>query len=352
MIGILGASGAIGQKVCERLLDCQRTPLRLGYHHRARYTPRRGAAQIEHCQVNIEDALSLARFIDGCDLVLNCAGPSHRLTPCVLRATQAARVPYIDAGGAACDVLPLPSECHTLARIDAGAVPGLSGLLPRWLAQSFSSVEQLRVWHGIVDSFTSAGAEDFIAGIPAGGAKHGSPLPTPLPFFPRPVIVEPYRNPETTAVGQALALAPHQQQWFNVSEDAAFVQAREQLPQLSRPLAIEALCQATQTDCLRYRPYVRYLVELSGMQSGRESTQTFLISSTSVADASGSFMAALALDVLHSPQGDMSLTQLHAAQHRPSSTLIDALFAPATGLTCQQLEGPMEGFMDTQGGAL
>lgn len=351
MIGVLGATGAIGQQVCHRLLAWHGGPLRVGSRHISDDVSF-GFTNVHHQQVNIEDDNSLSHFMMGCDLVLNCAGPSHRLTPLVLQAAQHACIPYIDAGGAACARLPLQQNNLALVRLDAGAVPGLSGLLPRWLAQSFNSVQRLRVWHGIVDHFTLSGAEDFLIGVPSGGVKHASQPPTTLPFFPRPVIVEPYHNAETVAVGQALGLASHQQSWFNVSEDANLVRAREQLHQLAPSLAVQTLCQAAQLDCLRYRPYVRYLIELEGTKNSKTVTQTFLVSANSIAEASGSLMAALALDILDSPTSNSALQQMHAAQHRLSPTLFDALFSPSSGITCQEMDGPLEGFMDTQGGAL
>lgn len=351
MIGVLGASGAIGQQVCRLLLEWQCVPLRIGSRHCPPTDIQGSSADVEHRQVDIDDPDSLAQFMDGCALVLNCAGPSRRLTPVVLKAAQATGVAYIDAGGAACAALPLRPDRHSLVLLDAGAIPGLSGLLPCWLAQSFSHVTQLRVWHGIVDHFTPTGAEDFLAGVPSGEVRALPPAQS-LPFFPRPVIVEPYRNAETEAVGKTLGLASHQQYWSSASEEGALLRARGQVHGLPMSDAVHVLCQAADMDCLSYRPYVRYLIELTGMQNGQSVTQTALVTGSSVAAVSGSLMAALAMTVRHALDDIDPLNGTHAAQFPASSALIAALFSPATGVSCQQMDGPMDGFMETQGGAL
>src|SRR5919108_349874 len=83
------------------------------------------------------DDASLARFCDGCRVVLDCTGPSFRVLDRVARAALRAGADYVGAGG---DEPAYEALARTRLRpgrtavVSAGMMPGLSGLLPRSLA--------------------------------------------------------------------------------------------------------------------------------------------------------------------------------------------------------------------------
>lgn len=142
VIGVLGGSGAVGRVVVDRLAGHGLGELRVGGRDRDRAAavcrefPRAAA---EPVRVDLHDPPSLRAFCTGCDVVVNCAGPSYRVLDAVARVALAAGAHYVDAAGdlAAVDALesgPPPELGERAAVFSAGLMPGLSGLLPRLLA--------------------------------------------------------------------------------------------------------------------------------------------------------------------------------------------------------------------------
>ncbi|WP_018657625.1 saccharopine dehydrogenase NADP-binding domain-containing protein [Actinomadura flavalba] len=136
--GVLGGSGTVGRVVVDRLAGAG--PLRVGGRDAGR------AAEVcashpgaEPVRADLADAAGLAAFCAGCDVVVNCAGPSYRVLDRVARAALAAGAHYVDAAGdvVALDALadgPPARLADRAAVFSAGLMPGLSGLLPRVLA--------------------------------------------------------------------------------------------------------------------------------------------------------------------------------------------------------------------------
>ena len=94
MIGVLGSSGHVGSLLAD-MLKAKGYELRLGS---------RSAGFI----VNMTDPSSLSRFLDGCDAVVNCAGPAYLLSEPAARTAISSGVAYFDVAG--CENL-----CKTLA---------------------------------------------------------------------------------------------------------------------------------------------------------------------------------------------------------------------------------------------
>jgi len=176
MIGIVGASGAVGGAALANLSSEGRYVLRAGYrsqplHHTI-------AADVKQQQVNIDDEVSLARFCKNCSIVLNAAGPSCRIGDRVARAADEAGAHYVDTFGGALLVqqlatLPLSPGCCVIH--SAGIYPGLSALLPRWMAeQGFDCVRALRGWSGGRERCTPAAAADVLLSTVQGFGQAGT----------------------------------------------------------------------------------------------------------------------------------------------------------------------------------
>ncbi len=138
MIGVLGGSGTVGRVVVDRLAAAGH-PVRVGGRDLARAKAVPGVS--EAVAVDLDDADALAAFSAGCSVVVNCAGPSYQVLDVVARAALRAGAGYVDAAGdaVALDALTTdaPRELQRLPAVfSAGLMPGLSGLLPRLLAQA------------------------------------------------------------------------------------------------------------------------------------------------------------------------------------------------------------------------
>ncbi|MFB4313927.1 saccharopine dehydrogenase NADP-binding domain-containing protein [Actinomadura sp. 21ATH] len=146
-VGVLGGSGTVGRVVVERLAGWEIGPLRVGGRDRDRAAEACEAASgvpAEPFRVDLDDDAALRDFCTGCDIVVNCAGPSYRVLDRVARAALAGGAHYVDAAGDLVAIDALTGGGATgldhlgldrrAAVFSAGLMPGLSGLLPRLLA--------------------------------------------------------------------------------------------------------------------------------------------------------------------------------------------------------------------------
>ncbi|MBG0816499.1 saccharopine dehydrogenase NADP-binding domain-containing protein [Planomonospora sp. ID82291] len=219
VIGVLGATGAVGRTAAERLAAFGPGGLRLGGRDAARAADlaRTLPAPAEAVRVDLTDPDDLARFCAGCTIVVNCAGPTYRVLDTVARAAFAAGADYVDIGGelAAKDALSgsaVPGE--RTAVFSAGVMPGLSGLLPRLLANG-RPLRRLDVYVGGAAVFTPLSAVDALLtrgprfGVPMAAWREGAATPLAplhgvrLPGFPVPVHAWPYLTTEAQALAAA-----------------------------------------------------------------------------------------------------------------------------------------------------
>lgn len=237
LIGVVGCGGAVGSAAVEVLLREGGMRLRGGHRRAAAGV----AAGFERIAVDVEDPRALARFCDGCRVVLNCAGPSCVIGDRVARAAAAAGADYVDAFGSLTLERLLAEWGAASARtfiVAAGVFPGLSGILPRWLArQGFDRVERLRAFVGgrehcspaggadvllsSLDGFGTAGAIWTDGRVQAAGAATLADVE--LPGFPGRVHAQPFLSREMEQTAMALGLA--RAEWFNVASSAAITEA-------------------------------------------------------------------------------------------------------------------------------
>ncbi|TDQ50271.1 saccharopine dehydrogenase NADP-binding domain-containing protein [Actinorugispora endophytica] len=155
VIGVLGGSGAVGRVAVDRLSRYGLGPLRVGGRDLGRARAVADGAPggaAEAVRVDLGDPGSLAAYCEGCSIVVNCAGPSYQVLDTVARAALAAGADYVDAAGDAVALRALASDppaalARRSAVFSAGLMPGLSGLLPRVLAES-GPLERLDVYVG------------------------------------------------------------------------------------------------------------------------------------------------------------------------------------------------------------
>lgn len=303
MIGIVGGYGDVGRHAARALKAWGCGPLRVG--GRRLDGPRRAVAVDlggEALTVDTGDARSLARFATGCRVVVNCAGPSYRIGDAVALAALRAGADYVDPGGD--DVLHSRlGEVGTGARaaiVSAGVMPGLTGLLPRWLAaRDFDHVQQLTFWFGALDRFTPVAADDYLQGAvdglsePLAGWRDGvrrsavltRRMNTRVAFFPGEVAVLPYLNTEGERLADALSLRSGS--WFSVIDGRHLPVAFDRVRTMSRADAVAAVCRATDLDTAGRSRYVRILCQLDGTADGRPRTRTVVLRGPGVSELTG-----------------------------------------------------------------
>lgn len=301
-IGIVGGYGGVGAAAASLLHRWGQGPLRLGGRRqelaRAFVADQLDGAG-EALAVDVTDAASLARFCAGCDIVVNCAGPSYRVLDTVAVAAFAAGAHYVDPGGdepvyRRLVTRDVARDGH-VAVLNAGLMPGLTGLLPLWLARDFDKVTGLLAHVGVVDRLTPAGAGDYLLSL---GGGHGEAkacwwrgrrvagtlevmADVELPFFPGRVSAYPYLSRETERMATSLSLS--ELTWYNVFDGGGHMVAA--LGRLQGAMAgvgdLDAaaaqLCRAAALDMFARSPYQRLVFALDGQRDGTPHSRTLVL---------------------------------------------------------------------------
>ncbi len=219
LIGILGCGGAVGRAACEVLEQSYR--IRGGQ----RSLPQNlNKDKFEWVMVDLYDPELLSDFCRGCDVILNCAGPSYRIGDCVALAAAESGACYVDAFGAdplEKALLESMAGADGVFVISAGSFPGLSGLLPRWLfAQGFETAEEMHAFAGGREYCTDGACADILLssvsgfGIPGAFLRNGSLIRNAedfhgkvyLPGFKEEAYVQRFLNSEAVRLAEKLKL--------------------------------------------------------------------------------------------------------------------------------------------------
>jgi len=366
LIGVLGASGDVGLASAQALLSLGLHNLRLGgrdAHTGARCLARLHQqwpdARLQWTAVDFNDTPALARFARACDVLLNCAGPSWRVADRAAQAALKADAHYVDAAG---DIHLDPALWRgRSAVLGAGLQPGLTGLLPRWLAaQGFTRVQGLTSYFGLRDQFTAVAADDFLQGAVDGSSEplaawHNGRCSRALrrrrdvllPCFPGPVHVLPYLNEE----GERLARDLHLEtgQWFNVITDGHVLNALDQAHNLPRAEAVQRLCTASQLDLSGQPPFVTLLLQLDGLCDGQACTRSLVLSGAGNAALTGAMAAITVVSVL---EGEIRPGCHHAAHALPPAASLERLQRTSSIRTLNLLDHPLEHLQDAEEGCL
>lgn len=311
-IGVLGASGAVGRAAVRELRDLGRTPAVLGGRHpnALREIAERDLADgADAMRVDMADPASLAGFAARCDLVLNCAGPTYRFKDTVAAAA-------LDAGVHCVDVAGDDPAAEALHRRDvaaggpsvvlsAGTLPGLSSILPRWLAQrELETVNALTAYCGGLERCSPTVAEDMMLSLTTGGADgaaYGEPSAAwragrkqsgvlrpaenvSPPGFPGRAAVQPFLSAETERLCASLAL--DRADWFNVYPGQQVHALLNQLPGklaagADRAQVAERLMLAAQLDLAGRTPYYAMHFAITGTIGGKPAERRLTVRAAS-----------------------------------------------------------------------
>ncbi|MEV5539923.1 saccharopine dehydrogenase NADP-binding domain-containing protein [Saccharopolyspora shandongensis] len=269
LIAALGGYGEVGATAVRRLAEFGHGRIRVGGRN-----PERGRTRfsdlrdIETSYVDIDDRESLNRFCAGADLVLNCAGPSYRILDTVARAALRAGAHYVDVAGDVPARRALGSTFGDRAAVfSAGLMPGLTGLLPRLIADPG---DRLEINVGGAVRMTPASAADILL---AQGPDFGESLAqwrggtvvsrslSPrrgirLPGFPEPVDAMPFLPTESIRVAAELRVEELRFYTAYASEaiPTALAMAWADDPE-HRDEYVEMLIQAAVSDLRERDPY-------------------------------------------------------------------------------------------------
>jgi hypothetical protein len=260
-------------------------------------------------RADADDPAGLAAFAAGCAVVLNCAGPTYRLRATVPAAALAAGAHCVDVAGddpAAEDLAAAGGIPRGLSAVlSAGTLPGLSGILPRWLAgQGLDSVVALTAYCGGLEPCTPTVAADLLLSLTTGGtdgAAYGEPLAAwragrkesrvlrvtedaEAPGFPGRVALQPFLGAETERLAHDLGL--DRLDWLNVHPGPRVRALLNGLPGrlaegADRGELAEALMLAARLDLAGRTPYYVMDLRLVGTLHGRPAERRLAVRTAS-----------------------------------------------------------------------
>lgn len=300
MIGIVGAAGAVGRAAATALHRGGNTELRLG--GRRREALEELALRLPGSKavtVDLFDPTELASFCHGCEVVLNSAGPAFDVDDRVARGSITAGADYVDAAGD--DVLfqrltrVQPVRATATAMVSAGMMPGLTALLPRYLAQiTLGEPQTLTGYVGGQDRFTVTAAADYFRGGSSFGAartvlRDGMRVPetrstndASLPFFPERASAMAFLSTEVERVCARLGIG--EASWYSVFT-GEHVTAAVRVP--TGDGTAEALARAAALDSFGRRTYQLMVLEMATSLQ----TRTLVLRGRGASELTGEFAA-------------------------------------------------------------
>ncbi|SOJ57557.1 Lysine 6-dehydrogenase [Mycobacterium simulans] len=299
---LLGSTGAVGRACLDVLAERHDMYLAIAGRDEARLREVASAIQgdVELARLDVTDAAAVAAAVRCCDVVINCAGPSQRLSAQVAEAAIDARVPYVDPGGDQA----LLDRIRTAAVpvvLQAGVQPGLSGLLLRVLAPQQS--DDITAWCGGLQPLTPASVLEYMASLHDTHSHPGAVLrdgairrvsraeckPAPAQHFPGSVSVHPHLDAETIAVAAHLGVGNIC--WMNVFDGKHTTHAIQLLAvDNERQHDLDAVLAAAKLDLFGRRPYFA-IVATAGADVGCKSVAFTCTDSYRVTGALTAFAA-------------------------------------------------------------
>jgi hypothetical protein len=367
VIGVVGATGEVGAEMVCALAAGNVGRLRLGARKPDALQPVLTAldAPADVLEVDLEEPASLARFVAGCRLVINCVGPLVQSRAALAGAAWAGGSDYLDTGGdewlfrrLAAD---LPAGTGRVAVLGAGLMPGLTSLLPRWLAgRGLAPPLRLTGYVASADRTTPAAAAQLLLSL-ADGESNASwlegtratgdlkPLQgLELPFFPGAVTAHPHLSVEIERVARSVGLM--EARWYHVFP--AEGQMLPMLIQLQRELRdggalpdlAQRLSQAAAVDMSGRTAARGLVVEISGDRNTRaavlHATRSYLLT------AAVASMAAVELIAERVPAG------LYFAGEVLEPGLVSTLPGRPGVLGLHLVDGPLSALAEAEVGAM
>jgi len=302
-VGVVGGTGAVGRSVASQLASWRQYRVRIGSRNAASAQALTASLEgaTEWVFVDVQDVSSLAAFCAGCAAIVNCVGPANSIGDKVARAAFAAGAHYVDANGT-CAANGLPDVPRS-AVLASGMYPGLSGLLPRFLAQcGFDAVDGLTAFIGGCDRLSRTAAIDYLVSLTDGSGEADAAWldrrrvshaleggeEIYLPFFPRPVVLHPYFTDEAECLAVTLGLS--ELRWYSVFDGRHVATI---LPVAASRQDAEALVSAAHMDLFGREPYQILLFEMTGTSGQAPVRRTLFLKTsdgaalTGIAAASG-----------------------------------------------------------------
>ena len=311
MIGIIGGGGNVGQWATQALTRFSSAYIKVGGRNKeqfeklARSLPDNAA--VEFRQVDFKNIHSVKQFAEDCTIILNCAGPTYNHASELAEAVLNMGIGYVDVGyGKAMDqIFKRYGDKRILCK--AGAIPGLSGVLPKYLAQQFEEIHQIEVYYCALGKFTKTAAADYLDGV----FDNRMELPSKrrearrklLPLSINEAYLYPYYDEECEHVERITKC--NVSKWFMALEGECthnFMNTAADSYKMDSDKAVEDLCLATYVDTLGRTEYAGFVIQISGETAGKHMIRTMQVKAPTAEYMTGTVAAASALLLDHTKE--------------------------------------------------
>ncbi|MEU7633169.1 saccharopine dehydrogenase NADP-binding domain-containing protein [Nocardia sp. NPDC049220] len=361
---LLGATGAVG-RACFAALAADsrlaitvagRDPRRLA-EFCAGTSARPASQQIDLAALAAGHDPGLTELVRTADVVVNCAGPSHRYSVALAEIALRGHSAYVDPGvdESQRQLLRRIAPPDGVALVQAGVQPGLSGLALRIVADRLGGrADALIAWCGGLQPLTRAAVHEYLDSITvgsggvstvrrAGGRVRVRPdemSPAPAPWFPDTAQSHVHLDVETEVLADAVGA--HDVEWVNITDGERTVRAIQDL-QVSvsaappSDTAVDAVLAAAELDLFGREPYFTLLA--TARSSGKAAT--FLLRTRDSYAVTGAIAAWATRAVTTLPAG------IHPLRSIPDPrALSDDLAGLAPGTEVRVIDGAVTGHRD------
>lgn len=312
MIGIIGGYGNIGIEAADIIKTNSSEMIRVAGRNISKVSQRAKElfASDKWFQIKESSSNEWKDFIKGCRLVLCSAELGNETVECINRIAGELDCPIVYLG------INLPKqEAEGKFIYGAGSIPGLSGIIPQYLAQDFDSVASIDFYYGAKGTFTYTAAKDYMDGVFNNSNrsmvmwKYGKLLP----YVPAEVEktnmyicneIEnmrcfPYFDDESEYLCQKYGLSEGRWHMCISGENTLKVLERARYDyQVNKDKTLRNICRASKLDCFGTTGITKFVCSIAGMVSNEVIEKSLLLTSSNPSRLTGSVAAATVLTIL------------------------------------------------------
>lgn len=280
MIGIIGGYGNIGIEAADIIKTNSSEMIRVAGRNISKVSQRAKElfASDKWFQIKESSSNEWKDFIKGCRLVLCSAELGNETVECINRIAGELDCPIVYLG------INLPKqEAEGKFIYGAGSIPGLSGIIPQYLAQDFDSVASIDFYYGAKGTFTYTAAKDYMDGVFNNSNrsmvmwKYGKLLP----YVPAEVEktnmyicneIEnmrcfPYFDDESEYLCQKYGLSEGRWHMCISGENTLKVLERARYDyQVNKDKTLRNICRASKLDCFGTTGITKFVCSIAGME--------------------------------------------------------------------------------------
>lgn len=168
MIGILGGYGSVGEHCTIAAANAFDDAIVIGGRNKERALNILSSYpnQVTYRYVDVTDVQSISDFLEGVDLLINCAAPSYKTSKIVAEQAEKYGTPYVDAG--------LPARFGEWREtfspsvpmvFGAGCTPGVSGMFLHRILNLNQDASRLNYYYTAFGRLSYAAAYDYLYGV-------------------------------------------------------------------------------------------------------------------------------------------------------------------------------------------